>query len=85
MATVKLDALNGHCLRDLGSWSNDHEDMALAVGEQKSTVSKQPANRPKRNTPTPMQRIAGSMLAVVRQPNRHDDLNKALFEAFNLM
>ena len=86
IATVKLDALNGHCLRDLGSWSNDHEDMALAVGEQKSTAPKQLANRTlKRNTPTPMQLIAGSMLAAVRQPNRHDDLNKALFEAFNLM
>ena len=87
IATVKLDALNGHCLRDLGSWSNDHEDMALAVGEQKPTAPKHLANRPsKRHTPpTPMQLIAGSMLAAVHQPNRHDDLNKALFEAFNLM
>ena len=84
IATVELDALGGHSLRDLATWSEDDEDMALAIAEEYLAT---PGGRAKIEVagyaPTAMQLISGGILAAVRRPSRFDELNKTLFETFN--
>ncbi|HEV8327541.1 MAG TPA: hypothetical protein VGQ08_08645 [Nitrospiraceae bacterium] len=83
IATVKLDALKGHSLQDLSTWTESHEQLALEVAEAIANPELLDKIKVNGQHPTPMQLISGGILAVVRRPNLFDDVNRVLYKEFS--
>jgi hypothetical protein len=80
MATVELKTLNDHCLQDLETWDDAHEDAAQAIKEKLlAATPKDPVNIS--NMGDDAKLIAGATLAFFSKPEMYAVFSAALMDA----
>jgi hypothetical protein len=80
IATVPLNALDGHTLRDLAMWDDGNEDAAIDVANQLMKPESSSAIATSRDKPKGLQLLSGGILAMIRAPESYGRINKALLK-----
>ena len=83
IATVRLASLEQNTLQDIASWTNNHEEASLTIADRMTEPKTLLEARIDGRRPTAVELISGGVLAVVRKPDRFDEVNRLLLEAFN--
>ena len=83
LAVAKLSSLKGHSLQDLTSWTDENEDAALKIAGHMTNIKDLLDIQLSGKPATAMQLISGGVLAVVREPDRFDAINKLLLDVFS--
>jgi hypothetical protein len=87
IATVPLRALRGHAngvakdydLQDLTTWDNEDETAAVEIAD---SLNAQGSATDVSKNRTKVQLLSGGILAVVREPDLYQSVNKVLLNAF---
>lgn len=80
IATVPLNALDGHTLQELATWDDDDEDAAIDVANQLMKPESSSEINTRRDKPKRLQLLSGGILAVIRAPELYGRINEILLE-----
>ena len=84
IASVPLNALNGHTLQELATWNDGDEDAAIEVANQLMKPESSSAIATSRNKPKRVQLLSGGILAVIRAPELYGHVNRVLLKEFGV-